>query len=141
MIDLNPDSKKCTTLLVDDIWNKIKTEIPGFYNYNKPNEFQTFDYNTIYRTTTSKMLEGFGAEHDRGHKGRTLVFNPRLLAKTAKQFDVSKDTQIKLKNILDRPIDTTDTLSRAQKDENITNHANQDKNNVEKSNEIEEKEA
>ena len=108
-----------------DIWNKIKTEIPGFYNDNKPNEFQTFDYDTIYRTTTSKMLEGFGAEHDRGHKGRTLVFNPRLLAKTAKQYDVSKDTQIRLKYILDRPTDTTDTPSQVQKDENITNYPNQ----------------
>jgi hypothetical protein len=75
-------SRKNTMLLVEDIWERIRIDVPGLYDDRKPNEYQTYDYDTIYRTVTSKIIEDFGAEHDRIHRGRVLIFNPKLLVKS-----------------------------------------------------------
>ena len=137
-------SKKDTMLLVDDIWERIRLDVSGVYDPKKPNEYQTYDYDTIFRTVTSKVIEGFGAEHDRIHRGRVLIFNPKLLVKSAKQYDVSGATNAKLKEIIEwqkegvsveHPQKVTDTPSRGQNDENIATNDNHDKSTVERTDE------
>jgi hypothetical protein len=91
--------KKDTMLLVNDIWTEIRRKVHGEFNSSKPNEFQTYDYDTIYRNTITKVLEGFGAEHDRIHEGRVLIFNPRLLLRTSRQYDISEEAQRRLERI------------------------------------------
>jgi hypothetical protein len=90
------ESTKSLTLLFNDIWEMIINNVSGVYTEREPNEYKTYDYDEIYRNTISKTIEGFGAEHDRTNKGRILTFNPKLLVKTAKQYDISKETQDKL---------------------------------------------
>ena len=89
------DRKKTLQLSVSDIWEVMINglpqiiyesdgtvaepgiaSIPGVYLSNKPNEYQTYDFDTIYRSTFTKTLEGFGAEHGRTKSERFLIFDP-----------------------------------------------------------------
>jgi hypothetical protein len=53
--------------------------VPGIYNPDKPGEYQTHDHETIYRTTVSKTMESFGAEHDKQSHKRVLVFEGQII--------------------------------------------------------------
>lgn len=50
------------TISVKDVWDEIKSIIGGVYDEKKPNEYQTFDYDTIHRSTITKIIEGFGTK-------------------------------------------------------------------------------
>lgn len=138
------ESKNDTMLVVDDIWREIRNKVKGEYLVSKPNEYQTYDYDTIYRPIISKTLEGFGAEQDRIHEGRVLIFNPRLMLKTAKQYDISKDAQDRLERIqhvtVEHPPKPTDTPSRGKNNENITKHMTGNEDTTNESEENKEKE-
>jgi hypothetical protein len=93
------ESKNDPMLVVNDIWREIRNKVPGEYLPSKPNEYQTYDYDKIYRPIVSKTIEDFGAEHGRIHEGRVLIFNPRLMLRTARQYDISQEAQERLKRI------------------------------------------
>ena len=80
-----------TTISVKDIWDKIRSKIGGVYDEKKPNEYQTLDYDTIYRNTVTKIIEGFGAERDHKETGNVLVFDSDKLAKVGRMYE---DTDI-----------------------------------------------
>ena len=92
------NKQKTLELSVSDIWevmiNPIRSDesgdglptISGVYNTNKPNEYQTQDYDTIYRNTFTKILENFGAEHEKRGNKRILIFNTKKLTRVAKQY-------------------------------------------------------
>jgi hypothetical protein len=125
------ESKQELTLLFNDIWEKIRSEVSGVYDERKPNEYQTYDYDTIYRNTVSKTIEGFGAEHDRTYRGRVLNFKPKLLSKTAKQYDVSKEVDEKLEYLCRHGV----MVSWSKKHENITQYKDRNKDTPEESSE------
>ena len=52
------------TVTTSQVWNAIISGgIPGSYDSKKPNEYQTQDYDTIYRNTVGKIIsDNFGAE-------------------------------------------------------------------------------
>jgi hypothetical protein len=114
----------------------IRLNISGVYNDKDPNEFKTYDYDTIYRNTISRTIEGFGSEHDRTNKGRVLIFNPKSLAKTAKQYDVSKEVQEKLDYLSRHGV----MVSWPKNDENITNNMKDNDDRPEESENSKEKE-
>lgn len=62
--------------------------IPGVYNEHKSYEYQTYDFDIVYRSTFTKTVESFGAEHGRTMNNRYLVFDPDKLVKVGKQFDM-----------------------------------------------------
>ncbi len=111
------------------IWQAIQDKIPGApIDVKKPNEYQSYEYDTIYRRTALNHIEGFGAEPDRDHKGRFLKFDIHRLAKTAKQFDgdsIGIQSRLELANPNShRHIVTS---SRPENDINITRNAEEDK--------------
>jgi hypothetical protein len=73
---------------VGRIWHTVINDIPGVYDPKKPTEYHTEDYDVIYRTTMSKTIEGFGAEHDKIGNTRVLVFDIKKLERTCKQYDI-----------------------------------------------------
>lgn len=117
------------------IWQAIQDNIPGAdIDPKKPNEYQSYEYETIYRKTAIKIIESFGAEPDRDHNGRFLKFDLHTLAKTAKQFDID----ISLQSKLDDAINTSFhrhivTASRSKNDINITGNDEADKEITEES--------
>ena len=145
MIELNDYD---TMLLVSNIWKQIRDKIDGEYSPSKPNEYQTFDYDTIYRNTITKTIEGFGAEHEKIHAGRVLIFNPSLMLRTSKQYSISEDAQEGLKRIQsvtaarsnNTSLEGAATPSRGQNDENITDSTGSNKDITKESEQKKEKE-
>jgi hypothetical protein len=75
-----------TTISVKDIWDEIRSRIGGVYDEKKPNEYQTFDYDTIYRSTITKIIEGFGAEREHKETGNILIFDMDKLTKAGRMY-------------------------------------------------------
>ena len=95
MVIVMMNKQKTLELSVSDIWevmiNPIRSDdglptISGVYNTSKPNEYQTQDYDTIYRNTFTKILENFGAEHEKRGNKRIMIFDPNKLTRVAKQY-------------------------------------------------------
>ena len=57
------------------IWDELMQEIPGILNEKNPNEYNTDDYGTIYRTTTLSSYLGdvFGGVVKHGKKGNDWI--------------------------------------------------------------------
>lgn len=149
--------KKTLQLSVSDIWEVMVNglpeitydddgriaesgiaQIPGVYNSSKPNEYQTYDFDTIYRSTFTKTLEGFGAEHGRTKDKRFLVFDPDKLVKVGKQFDfvVNIDrTNGDREGVSDVPAVAAVTLSPEKNDGNPTKEGHDNQNNAEQTEE------
>jgi hypothetical protein len=106
-----------------DIWQAIQDNIPGApIDPKKPNEYQSYEYDTIYRKTAIKIIEGFGAEPDRDHNGRFLKFDLHTFVKSARQFDIDN---VSLQSRLESVLTTKShrhivTSSRPENDINIT---------------------
>jgi hypothetical protein len=82
-----------TTISVSDIWEEIKNKIGGVYDEKKPNEYQTYDYDTIYRTTITKILEGFGAEREHRRTGNVMIFDKDKLVKAGKMYELGEGSE------------------------------------------------
>lgn len=89
--DINPETGKKLypnyTISVRDIWDKIITTVDGVYDPKKPNVFESYDYGTIYRSTITKIFEGFGAESRHKETGNILIFDPVRMEKIGKIFE------------------------------------------------------
>jgi hypothetical protein len=110
-------SLKGTTLSVGLLWQTIMDNISGVYDPKKPNEYQTHDYDTIYRSTITKTIENFGAEHGRNKRdGRVLIFDRELFARNAKTYDVDISIQSRIDAIINNTAVTAVTLSPAKND-------------------------
>lgn len=80
-------SKYGLTLWVSDIWDEIMNNVGGVYDPKKPNEYQTFDYDTIYKNTITKIVEGFGAEREHRRKGNVMIFDKDKLVKAGRMYE------------------------------------------------------
>src|SRR5919106_1540014 len=104
------------------IWQAIQDNILGAdIDPKKRNEYQSYEYDTIYRKKALQIIEGFGAEPDRDHHGRFLKFDLHTLARTCKQFDIDVSLQTKLDNAITTKLQRhIVTPSRPKNDVNIT---------------------
>lgn len=84
------------TISVKDIWEYIIHSLGGVYDPDKkPNEFQSYDYDTIYRSTITKVLEGFGAERKHRKSGNILIFDPVKLDKIGRMYPSDEEGEVK----------------------------------------------
>lgn len=68
-------------------WDKFKNTIPGHQDVNKPNEYHTQDYGTVYRTTITSNLQDFlGAEPSHSRDGNILTFDKDLILAARKKY-------------------------------------------------------
>jgi hypothetical protein len=86
------------TVTTSEIWNAITSGgIPGSYDSKKPNEYQTQDYDTIYRNTVGKIIsDNFGAEPKHMRDGNAFVFDLEKLAKAGRVYDIEVSIQTNL---------------------------------------------
>jgi hypothetical protein len=85
------------TIPTRQVWQAIKDSVPGSYDEKKPNEYQTQDYDTIYRSTISKTIsDNFGAEREHRRDGNVFVFDLEKLAKAGKVYDIEINIQTNL---------------------------------------------
>jgi hypothetical protein len=63
-------------LLVGQVWNEATNTIPGRFNPENPNEYQTNEYGVLHRNTLFKKIEdAFGADRERKNNGVMLIFD------------------------------------------------------------------
>ena len=69
------------------IWNELMQEVPGILNEKNPNEYNTNDYGTIYRTSTLSgyLGDSFGGVVKHGKKGNDWTFDPKTIKRLAKE--------------------------------------------------------
>jgi hypothetical protein len=85
-----PTSQVWGTIISDNI-------IRGRYDEKKPNEYQSQDYDVIYRNTISKIIyDNFGAEPKHRSDGNAFVFDVKKLAKAGRVYDIETNIQVKL---------------------------------------------
>lgn len=85
------------TISTSQVWHAIKDSIPGSYDEKKPNEYQTQDYDTIYRNAISKTIcDNFGAEREHRRDGNVFVFDESKLARAGKVYDIEANIQTNL---------------------------------------------
>jgi hypothetical protein len=83
------------TISTSQVWHAIKDSIPGTYDEKKPNEYQTQDYDTIYRNAISKTIcDNFGAEREHRRDGNVFVFDESKLARAGKVYDIEASVLI-----------------------------------------------
>jgi hypothetical protein len=82
-----------TTISVANIWDEIRSNIGGVYDEKKPNEYQTFDYDTIYRSTITKIIEGFGAEGEHKKHGNVMIFDKDKLVKAGRMYELGEGSE------------------------------------------------
>jgi hypothetical protein len=69
-------------------WDYLKLNIPGKQDENRPNEYHTESYGTLYSTTiTNIMQDKFGVMTKHARNGNVLVFNVEIISKLAKQYN------------------------------------------------------
>ena len=88
-------SVKGNDIYVGQIWDGILETIPGVRDEKRPNEFQTYDYGTIYRNTITNIIcDKFGAERRRRKEGSVLSFDPEKLASMGRLYNLETRIQI-----------------------------------------------
>lgn len=82
------------------VWDTIVIEgkIAGYYDSKRPNEYQTADFGTIYRTSISKIIcDKFGTVIKHKENGNFLIFDIAKLAKAGKSYE--SNTTIKIERV------------------------------------------
>jgi hypothetical protein len=89
-IVVNLVSQYGKTISAANLWDAIIERIRGVYDVEKkPNEYQTLDYDTIYRSTITKIVcDNFGAEREHREHGNVLIFDLDKLAKAGRVYDI-----------------------------------------------------
>lgn len=92
IIDLM-DQSFTRKVIFRDIWDKIKSTIPGHYDEKRPNEYRTEDFGIIYRNSLTHTLQKLGIETKRRNKFVELIFHPKKIMKVASQYGIPIQTQ------------------------------------------------
>jgi hypothetical protein len=85
---------KSEIVTFSDVWQEITTKIKGRLNPNKPNEFLTEDYGTIYKNSITFTLERMGVSRKRRSAYIEMLFDENKLIKTANQFNIVVQTNL-----------------------------------------------
>jgi hypothetical protein len=79
------------------VWHSIKADIEGYADEKRPNEYQTHDYDTIYRNNIGKTIcDNFGAEREHRRDRNVFVFDIDKLVKAGKVYDIEASIQTSL---------------------------------------------
>ena len=96
-IVVNLVSRLGKVVSTSQMWNSIKANIEGYADDKRPNEYQTQDYDTIYRNTISKTIcDNFGAEREHRRDGNVFVFDVAKLVRAGKVYDIETNFQTSL---------------------------------------------
>jgi hypothetical protein len=77
-------------LTVEQIWNALPANIPGRFNPQNPNEFQTIEYGPLHRNTLSQKIESIGmlgAIRKRKSNGSVFVFDEVKIKELKKIYE------------------------------------------------------
>jgi hypothetical protein len=69
-----------------DLWELLQYHIKGKLNENKPNEYNTEDYGTIYRNSVTPTLHKLGVKTKHCNSFTELLFDHKKIRKTASQY-------------------------------------------------------
>ncbi len=83
---LMEESKKRKPIKFSELWDLLQYHIRGELNKNKPNEYNTEDYGTIYRNTLTNILQKLGVRTKRHNSYVELLFDYKKIKKTASQY-------------------------------------------------------
>ena len=104
------------------IWNEVIHTIPGRLNPQKPNEYQTNEYGTIYMNTLSKkIVDAFGAVREKKNDGVVLVFDEEKINELKIIYGYDGQDQEKAKAIDAAPTVFNETAAIEDKD-NVLEH-------------------
>ncbi len=98
ILELMEESKKRRPIRFSDLWDLLQHHIRGKLNENKPNEYNTEDYGTIYRNTFSSTLHKIGVGTKRHNSYIELLFDRKKIRKTASQYGIIIQEKIDDKN-------------------------------------------
>jgi len=107
-----------------DLWAKIiGGEFPGASDKNKPNEYQSEDFGTIYRQTVGTILEHtFGGKREHAKKGNTFTFDPPRLDRVGKSYNIKSKIKTRLvishSNNKGEQVNTVNTIGEAHTPKN-----------------------
>lgn len=76
-----------------DIWEKVKSTVPGYFDEKRPNEYRTEDFGIIYRNSLTQTLQKLGIETKRRNKFVELIFHPKKIMKVASQYGIPIQTK------------------------------------------------
>jgi hypothetical protein len=95
---INLVSQHGKMIYVKQLWSELMQSMEGVYDEKKPNEFQTLDYDTIYRNTITKIIcDKFGGRREHRKAGNVLIFDLDKLVRAGKAFDINVSFQSKLR--------------------------------------------
>lgn len=96
-IIVNLVSSKGKDIFAGQIWDAILVEIAGTRDDKKPNEFQTYDYGTLYRNTITNIIcDKFGAERCHRKEGTVLIFDPEKLVRVGRLCNLETRFRLRL---------------------------------------------
>ena len=97
LIIVNLVSQHGKSVYAGQIWHSVRQSIPGVYDDKKPNEYQTHDYDTIYRNTITNIIcDKFGAERRHKNDGTVLIFDPEKLVRVGNLYNLETKIQTKI---------------------------------------------
>jgi hypothetical protein len=86
-------------LYVAEIWNALPNNIPGRFNPQDPNEYQTKEYGALHRNTLSQQIvDGFGAVRKRKNNGIVLIFDEEKINELRKRYEALNQDKAKAKD-------------------------------------------
>jgi hypothetical protein len=97
ILELMEESKN-KRISFSDLWDRMQSYIKGKLNENKPNEYNTEDYGTIYRNTLSSVLHKIGVGTKRHNSYIELIFDHKRIKKSASQYGFIIQEKIDDKN-------------------------------------------
>jgi hypothetical protein len=104
-IIINLLSENGKAIYSSQIWNSIIQNIEGAYDEKKPNEFQSYDFGTLYRNTITNIIcDEFGANRKHTKNGTLLIFDRENLLRVASSYDLeNRSIQTKISECIDNP--------------------------------------
>lgn len=88
IVDLMKESKT-RIIKFSDFWLRLISTIRGKLNENKPNEYNTEDYGTIYRNSVTPTLHKLGVKTKHRKSFTELLFDHKKIVKTASQYGLA----------------------------------------------------
>jgi hypothetical protein len=88
IVELMKESKT-RIIKFSDFWLPLISTIKGKLNENKPNEYNTEDYGTIYRNSVTPTLHKLGVKTKHRNSFTELLFDHKKIGKTASQYGLA----------------------------------------------------
>jgi hypothetical protein len=134
---LMEESKTKNPISFSDLWDLLQYHVKGEHNKNKPNEYNTEDYGTIYRNTISSTLEKLGVKTKRQNSFVKLIFGKKKIKKTVSQYGFVIQEKILDSNgegseRSEGSLEPDDQKSKSEWDNTTNNHSQNDNKPVER---------